>query len=206
MTTKLTTGSGKLSLTPRKERAAFLLADGKLTKRDVAREMGVSEVTLHKWINDPVMIERVAVIGEEIRRRILEEGIADRVERVRRLGDVARRLEQVVEERGAEGRPGGPYRHVAGYSTGTMVRTVKFSPEGDEVELFAVDTGMLKEYRATLQQVAQEVGQWTEKREVSGSVEITEGASTPASLIVARIDELAAKRDERRMIDAESMG
>lgn len=45
-----------------------------------------------------------------------------------------------------------------------------------------------------------------QRTELSGSLEITNTDTTPAALITARIDELAAKRDERRMIDTEATG
>lgn len=43
-----------------------------------------------------------------------------------------------------------------------------------------------------------------QKTELSGSMEITDAASQPSALIMARIDELAAKREERRLIDTEA--
>lgn len=174
MTRKLTASSGKLRLTPRQQRAAALLADGKMTKRAVASEVGISEHTMHEWLNQPAFNTRVEQIVEQVRKRILQKGIADRVERVRRLGDIVRRLEVALDVPGVE-------------------------------EKAADLVALLKEYRATLQQAAQEVGQWTERREVSGTLELT-NAEQPASIITARIDELAAKRDERRLVDVEASG
>lgn len=43
-----------------------------------------------------------------------------------------------------------------------------------------------------------------QKTELSGSLEITDAATAPSAVIMARIDELAAKREERRLIDTEA--
>lgn len=141
-----------------------------MTKKDVAREIGISERTMHTWLDWEEFNARVGVVVDELRARILTTGIADRVYRVQKLGKMADKLERVI----------------------------------DVVTL--PDPALHKEYRETLKQAAQELGQWTEKREVTGSIEITDGDKTPAALITERIDELAAKRAERLMIDVEASG
>jgi hypothetical protein len=59
----------------------------------------------------------------------------------------------------------------AGGETGLLVRQIKLAASGATVEEFAVDTGLLKELRAHQEQAAKELGQWTEKREVTGKAE-----------------------------------
>lgn len=151
----------------------MLLAEGQMTKRAVAADVGVSEQAIQNWFDDPLFVALVDKRTEEVRKRILSTGIADRIQRIRKLARLTERIEEAME--------------------------------GDDIVLM-VDKGVSKEYRETLKQVAQELGQWTEKRELSGSLEITNTDTTPAALITARIDELAAKRDERRMIDTEATG
>lgn len=61
-----------------------------------------------------------------------------------------------------------------GGDTGLMVRSIKVVGNGEDAEainLYSVDTALMAEIRNTLKQAAQEVGGWSEKRELSASGE-----------------------------------
>lgn len=65
---------------------------------------------------------------------------------------------------------------VPGLNTGLIVKDIKSVGYGDDAELvdvYRVDTPLMNEIRQGLKQAAQEVGQWTEKREL-GAAEGTE--------------------------------
>lgn len=57
------------------ETAAFALAEGK-SKRDTAREVGIDESTLYRWLRDPEF-------SAEVDRLTLMIGVASRAERLR---------------------------------------------------------------------------------------------------------------------------
>lgn len=116
----------------------------------------------------------------EYRARIESEGLANQQNRVDAYNRRHRLLERIVAERAADGW----LSDVPGGSTGFVVKQLKTvkhqydrdpdDPDGKAshatVELWeaAVDTGLLNEFRQLEKQTAQDIGQWTEKREHSG--------------------------------------
>jgi hypothetical protein len=80
-------------------------------------------------------------------------------------------MQKVIESRAAEMTLPDGTEEAAGGSTGLLVRTEKVIGTGDKatkITEYAVDTALLKELRAHEQQAAQELGQWLEKKELSG--------------------------------------
>ncbi len=110
---------------------------------------------------------RIAAAIAEYRVAIKAEGIANKQNRIDRLNADWLRLQQVIAERAADPT----MADVPGGTTGLLVRTVKALGHGADariVEEYAVDTGLLRELRAHEEQAAKELGQWTEKRELTG--------------------------------------
>lgn len=145
--------------TAKKERAAQYVADDRLSDETISNKLSIGRVTLWRWKEHIEFKERVKSIREEFRQRIMTEGIADRVNRLRRLDTDWKRLQQVIEDRAAETN-----RDVPGASTGMVVRREKETKFGTQVEC-EVDTGLLAELRNIEKQAAQELGQWVEKQE-----------------------------------------
>jgi hypothetical protein len=172
------------------ERAAGLVAQDALTDEAIAADVGIARRTLERWKLDPAFAGRVAALVAEFAAAVKAEGIANRQNRVAALDDRWRRMQRVVEARAEQ------YKDVPGGDSGLLVRQVKLvkvygsatevdeleggeGPEGDvltsmkrevEVAEYAVDTGLLRELREHEKQAAQELGQWTEKREHSGEL------------------------------------
>lgn len=151
--------------------ALQLLAEGALSDEEISARVGVGRATLSRWKTTPAfrakLIERVA----ELEEKILEAGVARRANRVRALDDRWRRMLRVIDERAASQE----MANVAGGTTGLIVRDIKGVGKGDDfqlINLYSVDVGLLKELREVEKQAAQELGQWTEKRELSGSLSI----------------------------------
>jgi len=67
---------------------------------------------------------------------------------------------------------------VPGGETGLLVRQIKLSNTGIQVEEFAVDTRLLKEMRALEEQVAKELGQYADKPEAQKDAMTTSGPVT----------------------------
>lgn len=171
-------GSG---LTPKQDQAARLVAEDRRPDREIAAQCGVAERTLERWKKLPAFMARVAEHREAWRDEELQKGIADRVERIRGYEDRRARLYRVMQARAEQ------HADVPGGDTGLLIRQVKLvkvydAEAGDEpgtdvlysakksveVEEYAIDTGLLKELRDLERQAAQDLGQWTEKKELTG--------------------------------------
>lgn len=149
--------------------AAQLLADGNLTDAEIAEQVGVDRTTVWRWKQDPEFAEVIEGHLEVFRQEVRRRGLASRERRIKALNDRWNRLQRVIEERADDPR----HAHVPGWKTGLMVHDVKNVGGGENatmVDLYEVDTGLLKELREHEKQAAQELGQWTEKHEVEQTV------------------------------------
>ena len=149
----------------KQEKAARLAAEDVLTDEQIAAECGITRRTLTNWKANRDFSERVTAIAGAYAQRALKHGLARRERRVSVLNDLHQRMLQVIEERAAdEGLAAVP-----GGKTGLITRNLKGIGKGEDfqiVEVFEVDTGTLREIRSTQEQVAKELGQWSEKREL----------------------------------------
>lgn len=148
--------------TRRRTNAALLVAQDQQSDVAIAAAVGVTKSTLEEWKLRPEFAERVQEHVQAFAAAIKEKGIAERVNRVAALNDRWRSLHQVIEERAAD-----ETMTAAGARTGLLVRTYK-QGKMRLAEEYAVDTGLLAELRQHEKQAAQELGQWTEKRELTG--------------------------------------
>lgn len=101
----------------------------------------------------------------EWREEVKTSAIALQEYRVLRLADLEARYVQLIEERAAalDGK-------VPGGGTGLLVQQTKIVRSGDDVEIvheYKADTAVTKEIRDLLKQAAQELGQWTENKNVT---------------------------------------
>lgn len=149
-----------------RERAAYLLAENKLTDELIAKECEIDRRTLARWKTHPEFQARVDNNVEKIRETIVKRGIIEKQNRLDALNDRWQRMTRVIEQRATV------YAGIqAGGNTGLLVKQIKGIGKGEDfqvVEEYAVDTGLLKEMREHEKQAAQELGEWTEKREVTG--------------------------------------
>lgn len=153
--------------TKRRERAARLVAEDELSDIKIAEAVGVYVRSLERWKTHAEFRARVAEYLAEIRAAILAEGIAVRENRVKALNERWDKMHQVITERAEDPE----LQDIAGGKTGLLVHNVKGVGKGEDfqlIDLYEVDTGLLKELREHEKQSAQEVGQWAEKREVTG--------------------------------------
>lgn len=153
--------------TPQREQAAVHVAQDELTDEEIAGKLNITRMTLARWKTEPVFLARVDEHIAAYRAAIRRRGIAVVENRIGQLQERWRLMRQVIAERAEAPEMQG----VAGGTTGLLVRTVKGIGKGDDfqlIELYAVDTGLLKELREHERQAAQELGQWAEKHELSG--------------------------------------
>jgi hypothetical protein len=137
--------------------------------------VGIGETTAHKWLNDPVFQEErkrreseLAKLEQEEITRILTSGYALMHKRVEALDKLSKKLEAYLEDE-------------------TKIWLADVKAVGlERVDLLTFNSDLIKEYRATFDDLAKELGQRVKKQEIehSGLVELlnAEHASLVADL------------------------
>ena len=194
--------------TETKEQAAALVARDELTNAEIAATCGITPRTLDRWKAHPAFMTRVTEHHEAYRQAVLEQGIADRVNRVKALNDRWERMQRVIEARSLEysgvDKEGHPV--IAGGETGLLVRQIKSIGIGQNnmtVEEYAVDTGLLKEIRETEKQAAQELGQWADRVDINVALEelvrqIAEETGDSPEVVRPFVSDFVAEKKRRR--------
>lgn len=153
--------------TVKRDRAAVMVAADVMTDEDIASDLSISRQTLARWKNEAKFKARVAAIVEETRKALVARGIVEKQNRLNALNDRWDRMKRVIEQR-AEVHSD----YAGGGDTGLIVKQTKGIGKGEDfqvIEEYAVDTGLLKELREHEKQAAQELGQWTEKTDITSN-------------------------------------
>jgi hypothetical protein len=153
--------------------AVYLLAQDELTDEEIAARVSVHRATLARWKRHPQFAARLQAAVAELGEVAQRYALGRRAYRVRCLNDRHQRMRRVIEQRAADPSMQG----VPGGDTGLLVRDVKVVGQGEHaqrVDLYRVDTGLLAELRATEEQAARELGQWSDRQEttVTGTVAV----------------------------------
>jgi hypothetical protein len=150
--------------TKTREMAAQLVADDRLTDREIAEQCGIDKATLERWKLQPTFSARVQAIIGAYAKRALKHGIARRERRVGVLNDLHNKMLQVIDER-AKSKD---MAAVPGGKTGIVTKTLKGIGKGEDfqaIEEYRVDTGTIAEIRDVQKQAAEELGQWIRRTE-----------------------------------------
>lgn len=151
----------------RRDEAAQLLAEDRLTDREIAGQVGITERQLNRWKLLPEFDAGIQQIRAETAARLKAQGIRLKETRLTKLNTIVEKIELVITERADD------MAKVPGGSSGLLVRTLKQLGGGENAEIveeYSVDTRLLKEFREYLRHAAVEVGQWTEKHEIDGNL------------------------------------
>lgn len=100
------------------------------------------------------------------REEVKQEAITEQRYRIARLADLERKFTTLIAER-AEDMGG----ETAGGGTGLLVRQRKMLGGGEhgyEITEYTADTAVTKEIRELLKHASQEIGDWTERSELTG--------------------------------------
>jgi hypothetical protein len=170
----------------KKEIAAVLLAEDDLSDQKIADRIGITRKTLSNWKHIPEFSALVTDNANQIQAAMMRRVIAKRHRRLAVLDDLHEKSLRVIGERAEEyqrlgNNPAeleddvsGITRTVpAGGETGLLVRQLRQVGTGHDaklVEEFSVDVGLMREIRALHEQAAKELGQWTEKVNLSGGL------------------------------------
>ena len=158
------------------EKAAILLADGVMTQAEVAAEVKVTRQTVGTWLRQPEYRAHIAALQKEIIAHVKELGIASKEARLIAYNDRWQRLRQLIAARGAEYGTvqevgeGFQTNPVPGGDTGLLVRQVKVQGHGEDrttIVEFAADTAVLKAMLDLEKQVAQEMGQFVQRTDLT---------------------------------------
>ncbi len=185
-------------------RAVELLAEDRLTDAQIATKVGMSRTTLWRWKQHPEFKAKVTELFDEMIERARRRGIARLDRRMDAAADRHLRMTRLIAERAKDMKG-----EIAGGSTGLLVRTPKRvqvtittvviddenGKETEEVEThteerfeYAFDAALMRELREIEKQVAQDTGQWSEKRELSGP----NGGPIPITSIEVVLDKVAS--------------
>lgn len=152
--------------TKKRETAARLLAEDDLTDARIAEKCGIGVRTLDRWKTEESFIARVNEITAAYAKRALKHGLARKERRVAVLNDLHEKMLQVIAERAQSP----DLADVPGGKTGIVTKTLKGIGKGDDfqvVEVYEVDTGTIAKICDVQKQVAEELGQWVRRSEVT---------------------------------------
>ena len=200
--------AGPLQKLSKKEYAAVLLADDSLSDRVIADRVGVSRQAIQRWKKTPDFIAMIQANIEELTAAMLPVAIANKRIRLEMLQDLADGMQAVVRHRkeryvaevaDADSAVNATRRFFgdatpAESMTGYMVKQETLNNAGKKTVNWALDTGLIRELRAVLDDAAKEVGQRVEKREETQRIEI--------SMMVKRIAEEAGLDEAEIMAEA----
>jgi hypothetical protein len=184
------------------EEAALLVAQGELTLTVIAERVDISRQSLCEWRKEPEFRRICTAHREELRGEVRDFGLSQMHNRVKRLQDRARRIDQIVEERALSNEMQG----VPGGTTGLLVHDVKGLGSGESAEvvhLYKLDTPLLAEVREIEKQVAQEVGDWVDRTQNENKDSVTVEEINPAS-VQRVIDMLSMTKDVPALPDPEA--
>lgn len=159
--------------------------DGKSNNSASARLS--ANVSVASRINELKHATAKAVSGVIIERTVTD--LRERETRIGRLADLARRIEQTIHERAVAHSADQCGQNIPGGSAGIVIPV--------ESGGWKADTALLRELRATYQQIAIEAGQWTEKRQLTGAGpngEFEFADTRPADVLRSRIISITTRR------------
>lgn len=151
--------------------AAVLVADDDLSNDEIARACGISAKTLTMWKRHPEFAARVGQIVTDLQEHARKRGLARLDKRQTTAFDRHRRMVDLILA-----RAGDIGNEAAGGETGLVVRqyrSIGTGPNARQVTEYVFDAALMRELRELEKQIAQDAGQWSEKRQVEHSGGLT---------------------------------
>ena len=145
----------------KREQAALDAAEDLLTNEQIAERAGISLETLAVWKRRIDFSERVAAHVKALEVTAVHSSLARRRERVRKLQQHADRMEQLMDARRAK------FADEHEGATGMVAERLIAGKAGIIGSDFYFDDKLSREYRATMEQIARELGQLNEKIEIT---------------------------------------
>ena len=151
-------------MSEQKHLASLLVAQDKLTNKEIAEKVGIAPRTLDNWKCEPEFKEAVQAHLNAWMERIQNKGIADKRRRVFQLNERWRKAQAIVEACAKDPE----LRKLPGGKTGFVRKRVRAIPVGQgeysEIEEFFFDAKLFMSLLRIEEQAARELGQWDEKK------------------------------------------
>lgn len=143
--------------------AAQMVAEGK-TLAEISSATKAKPQTISNWKKQSEFSARIDEIRKEMADALTRSGLRVKEYRLNKLNDILERIDMVIAGRANDmaGVPGG--------DSGLLVRKYKSvgGVYGEKATEYAFDRALVEELREVLKHAAQEVGEWTEKKELTG--------------------------------------
>ncbi len=146
-------------LQPMQIEAAYLIAEARHTHADIAKMVSVDPTTISDWKRTPEFRSAISEFRNGIAGEVLERGVAQKFRRVEKLNAQVERIERVFEGRAADPA----MKEVPGGDTGLLTHDQKALGSGEFatiVDVYEFDAALAKEYRALMEHVAKELGEF----------------------------------------------
>lgn len=162
--------SRKLPL--RMVKAAAMIAEERLSQQDIAKKLGLSEYALSRWKRKyPEFRELIGRYRTNIAEEALNTAIARKDVRISKLNKMHAKIERIIDKRAEDAVNNPTFVGVAGADTGLIVHDRKCiggAQFGEMVDVFAVDTELIKRHDSILEQVAKEKGEFEPDKSPKG--------------------------------------
>lgn len=173
-------------------KAATLLAENRLTQKQIAAEVGCSPRAVANWLTVPVFKSHVSKLVEETRKILAQRYIAQQDQRIASYIQDFERTDQIIQER-AEA-----LKDVPGGKSGLIARDFK-AVKDEVVEVYEFDAALVRERRAIRKDVAEELGQLTQKHDFKFSGDPRELSPEQLAAMENHMIELACHGDQVKM-------
>ncbi len=195
---QLANRSANLRVTGKRDEAAQLVAEGRLTMEAIAEEVGVHRRTISRWLKEYDFMARVQEVVKEFEDQSRGRLLSQRWGRIEKLIDRAEEIEALFAARKLQDAESDDPSVAAQIATGHVVRRPKYIGHGKYSERlyeWEADVALLREYRETLRQIAIETGQWSEKQQIDAAVSVT-GPVTFTEVRVRFLPKRATEEEE----------
>lgn len=164
------------------DQAAFLIAEDRMSLKDVEEKTGVATSRLKRMLTliDGEFTKRVEKYRQDWITKLKNKGSANRDIRINVLDEMHDKLVQIYRDRAKFYKN----KKHPGVNTGMMIRTIKavgHGPKAKFVRGWELDKDLTKEIREIELQMAKELGQWSEKTENTNTVLVREYAGVDTS-------------------------
>jgi hypothetical protein len=151
----------------KRELVAKLIAQGDKSVAEIAAECRISERGIYRWKAAPEFRARVREHVANYQRTVFSSGYSRRDNRILLRQHTIDKCLAIIAERGA--RP--EMQKIPGGSTGMLTLKIRQIGGGRVATEYLVDVRIDEVIRANLREIAQELGEWREIRDVNGATD-----------------------------------
>lgn len=161
------------SVSKRQHEAAELLATGRIPSKEVARQIGVTPETVYRWMKDGTFAPFQQLVRDYQGRyaeQVYQRGLSRREVRVESLVNLHERMMLIVDGRAKE------MSKVPGGASGLLqhdIKSVGWGAQAEIMDIYRFDAPLVEKIMEIQKEIATELGQRVEKKEISGTLELS---------------------------------